>query len=453
MLHPDSTILVVQTLLGYLLTYTIASDPNTEVYQQHFNHSTQPRRQQLPRHFGREDANGICDVSIRFRMAIKVDAGISKALALDKELVVATVKPAAIQCIRWTPDRSGTQTTSEVLSRILTVPKSTIIVEMIYDRAMSLLIWVTSDGQAFAVQRATASSQDPEEPKKMFRGHCFHNPETEDQRAVKVAVNARFSLLAVSCANGEISVYTAKDYMGNVPLSFKLQLPASLSTTGELRFLSYSPDGYCLFAGYEHGWTSWSVFGKPGGNSFSIDRSLAAANTEDWLTGVSIGCWIGGGSDLILSRPNDRRIWVLETARSALTGCFSSANLARALLQTGSEVILYRGHDLPDLMTISGKDSLWHHAQYPPGYLHSQWPIRSSVVSQDGRYIAIAGRRGLAHYSVSSGRWKTFDDPAQENAFAVRGGMCWYGHILIAAVDNEGSYEVCYSGQDFAKCR
>ncbi|GAD96633.1 conserved hypothetical protein [Paecilomyces variotii No. 5] len=442
MLHPDSTILVVQTLLGYLLTYTIASDPNTEVYQQHFNHSTQPRRQQLPRHFGREDANGICDVSIRFRMAIKVDAGISKALALDKELVVATVKPAAIQCIRWTPDRSGTQTTSEVLSRILSVPKSTVIAEMIYDRAMSLLIWVTSDGQAYAVQRAVASSQDPEEPKKMFRGHCFHNPETEDQRAVKVAVNARFSLLAVSCANGEILVYTAKDYLGNVPLSFTLQLPASPSTTGELRFLSYSPDGYCLFAGYEHGWTSWSVFGKPGGNSFSIDRSLAAANTEDWLTGVSIGCWIGGGSDLILSRPSDRRIWVLETARSALTGCFSSANLARALLQTGSEVILYRGHDLPDLMTISGKDSLWHHAQYPPGYLHSQWPIRSSVVSQDGRYIAIAGRRGLAHYSVSSGRWKTFDDPNQENAFAVRGGMCWYGHILIAAVDNEGSYEL-----------
>ncbi|KAJ9273089.1 hypothetical protein DTO212C5_674 [Paecilomyces variotii] len=442
MLHPDSTILVVQTLLGYLLTYTIASDPNTEVYQQHFNHSTQPRRQQLPRHFGREDANGICDVSIRFRMAIKVDAGISKALALDKELVVATVKPAAIQCIRWTPDRSGTQTTSEVLSHILKVPKSTTIVEMIYDRAMSLLLWVTSDGQAYAVQRVTESSQDPEESKKMFRGHCFHNPETEDQRAVKVAVNARFSLLAVSCANGEILVYTAKDYLGNVPLSFKLQLPASPSTTGELMFLSYSPDGYSLFAGYEHGWTSWSVFGKPGGNSFSIDRSLAAANTEDWLTGVSMGCWIGGGSDLILSRRNDRRIWVLETARSALSGCFSSANLARALLQTGSEVILYRGHDLPDLMTISGKDSLWHHAQYPPGYLHSQWPIRSSVVSQDGRYIAIAGRRGLAHYSVSSGRWKTFDDPKQENAFSVRGGMCWYGHILIAAVDNEGSYEL-----------
>lgn len=441
LMHPDSTILVAQTLHGYLLMYTIASDPNARVYQPRFDYSHQPRRQQL-RHLGGEDTTLIRDVSIRFRMAIKIESGIGKALALDNELVVATVKPAAIQCIRWTPDKSGTQTTSELLSRILGVSKQTTVVEMVYDRAMSLLIWVTSDGKAYAVQRVPESSREPEDPKRLFNGHCFHIPHDDGQEAVHVAVNARFSLLAVSCANGEILIYTAKDYLGNVPLSYKLQPPVSATSTGKLTFMSYSPDGYCLFAGYDRGWTSWSVFGKPGGTSFAADRSLAAANDEDWLTGVSIGCWIGGGSDIILARHNDRRVWILETARSAMTGCFSPANLARALLQTGTEIILYRGHDLPDLMTISGKDSLWHHAQYPPTYLHSQWPIRSCVVSQDGRYVAIAGRRGLAHYSVNSGRWKTFDDPKAENSFAVRGGMCWYGHILIAAVDHDGSYEV-----------
>lgn len=441
LMHPDSTILVAQTLHGYLLMYTIASDPNARVYQPRFDHSHQPRRQQL-RHLGGEDTTLIRHVSIRFRMAIKIESGIGKALALDNELVVATVKPAAIQCIRWTPDKSGTQTTSELLSRILGVSKQTTVVEMVYDRAMSLLIWVTSDGKAYAVQRVPESSREPEDPKRLFNGHCFHIPHGDGQEAVHVAVNARFSLLAVSCANGEILIYTAKDYLGNVPLSYKLQPPVSATSTGKLTFMSYSPDGYCLFAGYERGWTSWSVFGKPGGTSFAADRSLAAANDEDWLTGVSIGCWIGGGSDIILARHNDRRVWILETARSAMTGCFSPANLARALLQTGTEIILYRGHDLPDLMTISGKDSLWHHAQYPPTYLHSQWPIRSCVVSQDGRYVAIAGRRGLAHYSVNSGRWKTFDDPKAENSFAVRGGMCWYGHILIAAVDHDGSYEL-----------
>ncbi|GMG06324.1 unnamed protein product [Aspergillus oryzae var. brunneus] len=440
LMHPDSTIIVVQTLNGYLLTYTVATDPHGHVYQQHFDHSAQSRRQQLARE---EDANGVRDASIRFRMAIKIESGIVKALALDNELVVATVKPAAIQCIRWTPDAHGAQTTSELLSRILGVSKRTSITEMVYDRAINLLVWVTNEGQAYAVQRVPEGSRDPESPKKLFNGHCFHSPKNDGEKALRVAVNARFSLLTVNCANGDIFVYTAKDYLGNVPLSHKLQLPASPHTTGNLSFMSYSPDGYCLFAGYERGWTTWSVFGKPGGNSFSTDRSLAETNAEDWLTGVSYGCWIGGGSDIILTAQNDRRLWILETARSALTGCFSSANLARGLLQTGTEIILYRGHDLPDLMTISGKDSLWHHAQYPPSYLHSQWPIRSSVVSQDGRYVAIAGRRGLAHYSVNSGRWKVFEDSKIENSFAVRGGMCWYGHILIAAIESDGSYEVC----------
>lgn len=443
-MHPDSTILVIQTIEGFLLTYSVASDPSTRVYQQNFDQNTQPRRQQLSRFSAVEEANIVGDISIRFRMAIKIESGIVKALALDQELVVATVKPSAIQCIRWRPEADATQTTSELLSRILNVPKKVSIVDMVYDRAMNLLIWITNTGQAYAVQRASGAQPDSEATNKLFHGHCFHDPKEAGEEAVKVAVNARFSLLTVNCTNGEILVYTAKDYMGNVPLSHKLHLPATPTTTGALAFMNYSPDGYCLFAGYERGWTTWSVFGKPGGNSFSVDSSLAAKNSEDWLTGVSNGCWIGGGSDIILSGQNDRRLWILETARSALTGCFSSANLARGLLQTGTEFILYRGHDLPDLMTISGKDSLWHHAQYPPAYLHSQWPIRSCVVSQDGRYVAIAGRRGLAHYSVNSGRWKVFEDAKAENSFAVRGGMCWYGHILIAAVESDGSYEVCF---------
>lgn len=442
LMRPDSTILAVQTLNGYLLTYTMTSDPNSRVYQQRFDQSTQSRRQQLARLSAGEEANAIREINIRFRMAIKIESGIVKALALDNELVVATVKPPAIQCIRWTPDASGSQTSSELLGRILGVSKKTTIEDMVYDRAMNLLIWVTNEGQAYGIQRISEQQNEPETTKKLFRGHCFHDPKDDGEKAIRVAVNARFSLLTVSCTNGDVLVYTAKDYMGNVPLSQKLQPPASPSTTGRLTFMSYSPDGYCLFAGYEHGWMTWSVFGKPGGNSFSTDRPHTTANAEDWLSGVSNGCWIGGGSDIILTRQSDRRLWILETARSALTGCFSSANLARGLLQTSTEIILYRGHDLPDLITISGKDSLWHHAQYPPTYLHSQWPIRSSVVSQDGRYVAIAGRRGLAHYSVNSGRWKVFEDPRVEDSFAVRGGMCWYGHILIAAIDSDGSYEV-----------
>ena len=407
----------------------------------------------MVRHFGNDEAEGLSEVSIRFRMAIKIDAGILAALALEDELIVSTNKPAAVQCIKWIPDKQ-TGPSAELLGKMDWFPKKTSVTAMVHDRAMNLSIWTTSTGAAYAVRQvkdSAADSSTPEEgldsprlsaSKKLFHGYPLHEPNDPQNVSTKCAINARFSLLAVGCANGEILVYSAKDYVGNLPLSHKLQSPASPSTTGALTVLSYSPDGYCLFAGYEKGWAMWSVFGKPGAHSFDSNASISEANGEAWLQGVHTANWVGGGSELLLTCKSDNRIWKLEMVRSAATGCFSCANLVRALLQTPSEVVIYRGHDLPDLTTISAEASLWHHAQFPLVYLHNQWPIRSCVISQDGRYVAIAGRRGLAHYSLQSGRWKTFADPSVENSFAVRGGMCWYGHVLIAAVETDSSYEV-----------
>lgn len=57
--------------------------------------------------------------------------------------------------------------------------------------------------------------------------------------------------------------------------------------------------------------------------------------------------------------------------------------------------------------------------------------------------MAIAGRRGLVHYSSTSGRWKSFGDEAQEQSFSVRGGMLWFHHVLIVATESSKSYQVC----------
>lgn len=54
----------------------------------------------------------------------------------------------------------------------------------------------------------------------------------------------------------------------------------------------------------------------------------------------------------------------------------------------------------------------------------------------------MAGRRGLVHYSSTSGRWKLFADELQEQAFGVRGGLLWFHHVLIAAVDVSNTYQV-----------
>lgn len=453
LLRPDSAIAVVHTSLGYLITYSLATDADSRVYKPHFaSHTNVQRRRQShvggPGHaapdqilWGPGEGPGMRDISVRFRMVIKVDAGIESALALDDELVVATRRPAAVQCIRWTPDTSGSQTSTELLSRMGWLEKKVTIKEMTHDRPMNLSTWITSDGRAYAVQRVAPGTD--ADAKKLYKGYCFHAPAEPGGHAVRSVINARFSLIAVGCANGSVHVYSARDYSGNIPPSHVHKLSVSTSASGLISTLSYSPDGYCLFAGYERGWATWSVYGKPLTASFGAANAIAAANEEEWLSGVLDAAWVGGASELLLVSRSHEAVWLLEMARSAVTGCYSAANLFRTVLQTNSGVMVYRGYDLPDLTSISAEPFLWHTARIPAIYLLNQWPIRCTAISPDGRYVAVAGRRGLAHYSISSGRWKAFGNEAAENEFMVRGGMCWYQNILVAAVEaNNRSHEI-----------
>jgi WD40 repeat protein len=459
LIRPDSAILVVHTSLGFFITYSIAFDTESQVYKSHFtNHTNLQRRRQnhvggpgysAPDQifWGPGEGSGVRDVSVRFRMVIKVDAGIECALALDDELVVATRKPAAVQCIRWTPDSSGSQTSTELTSRMPWLGKKATITEITNDKPMNLSTWVLSDGRACAVQRITRNQQtnesgEPPDPKKLFRGHCFHVPQAEGAQAVKCVINARFSLIAVGCLDGTIHVYGVKDYAGNIPASHVHKLPVSRQTSGKLTTISYSPDGYCLFVGFERGWATWSVYGKPLSISFNTDRSLAATNGERWITGVMDAAWIGGACELLLANRDSEAIWSIEMARSAVTGCYNTANVFRTVLQTTSSVMIYRGYDLPDLTSISAEPFLWHTTNIPASYLMTQWPIRCTVISPDGRYVAVAGKRGLAHYSVNSGRWRTFVNESAENEFSVRGGMCWYQNILVTAVEANRNFEL-----------
>ncbi|KAF6822678.1 RIC1 domain-containing protein [Colletotrichum plurivorum] len=459
LLRPDSAIFVVRTTMGYLITYSLATDSEAQVYKPYFPSYANVQRRRQNHHggpgssapdqylWGPGEGQGVRDVSVRFRMVIKVDAGIESALALDDELVVATRKPAAIQCIRWTPDNSGSQTKTEIISRMGWLEKKVTVTEMTHDRPMNLSTWITSDGKVYAVQRLSprdTNQTDSQEadPKKLFKGYCFHTPKAPEEVAKRATINARFSLIAVGCADGSIRVYSARDYAGNIPPSHGHTTPVSTTLSGSLTTLNYSPDGYCLFAGFENGWATWSVYGKPGSHSFGAYDALVEANGENWLAGVGDAVWLGSGSELLMTNRRHQAIWVLEMARSAVVGCYNAANLLRTVLQTSTNVMIYRGYDLPDLASISAEPHLWHTTKVPAAYLLQQWPIRHTVISPDGRYVAVAGRRGLAHYSVNSGRWKTFVNEAMENEFQVRGSMCWYQHILVAAVEANKSHEL-----------
>ena len=100
------------------------------------------------------------------------------------------------------------------------------------------------------------------------------------------------------------------------------------------------------------------------------------------------------------------------------------------------------------MSVINPESDVWQRIKIPQDYLATNWPIRYSAVSADGRLIAIAGRRGLVHYSSSSGRWKLFADERQEQAFTVRGGLLWFHHVLIAAVEASKSFQIRLYSRD-----
>ncbi|EMD00716.1 hypothetical protein BAUCODRAFT_29073 [Baudoinia panamericana UAMH 10762] len=449
-LRPDGLTVVVQTTLGYLITYAITPDPYASVYQILFPDSHRRAQRsgndaytRRPSEAAADTAQGagdsIHEVILRFRMVIRIDAGVSKLLALDNELVVATLKPAALQCIRWVAESGASQTSTQLLARMPWYNNEATVADMVHDRPMNLMCWVTSDGKAYAVQCKPAGSTGGG---TTFEGFCFHTPDAASSAAVKVAINARFSLIAVGRSDCQIDIYAVKDYTGNVPLSHRVRLRGSDTHSGVITHLAYSPDGCSMFAGYQHGWAMWSVYGKTGASSFVADRMLSQANNELWLDGVKDAFWLGGGCELVTLSHYDDTITVQDIARNAAAAVLCPANTARGLLQSTDSISFYKGHEILDLTALSSEQSLWHTVRVPHQYLVSNWPIKLAVISSDSKYVAVAGRRGFAHYSVASGRWKAFEDSVKEQEFAVRGGMCWHQHFLIASMEGVSRYQI-----------
>lgn len=453
--RPDAHIAVVQTAEGYLITYALVTDTKNKVYQVQLPESSKHAHKDSIDGFtsyrrvtsaavdsGPGESSGINEINIQFRMVMRVDAGISNFLALDNELMIATRDPAALQCIHWSPENSKARTSTELLGNMPWIAHKFCVVEMIHDRPMNLSCWITSDGRAYVVQRCSVGNFNEDDPAGLFQGFCFHEPKTANDAVVKAAINARFSLIAVGTVTGQINVYVVKDYMGNVPESHIFCTTVSFSDSGKITFLTWSPDGYCLLAGYEKGWAMWTVYGKAVGSSFGYDRTLSASHGEQWLLGIRDGFWAGGGCELVLLGMNDDRLYTLEVARNAIATCYTAANNSKGLLHSGTSVMLFKGHDVSDMTALASETSLWQTVDTPASYLRSQWPIRCVASSDDGKYVAIAGRRGLAHYSTTSARWRTFDDPAAEAEFSVRGGLCWFQHFLVACVEANNGCQI-----------
>lgn len=176
---------------------------------------------------------------------------------------------------------------------------------------MNVSVWLSNEGRAYFVQNNSTLSQERRpsvdqsngspsstspnafsppsiptfEKKVNWVGVCFHgsmHSQTEQMKgkgkerysdhvhkATTVAVNAKFSLIAIGTNRGIVYVYSAHNYQTVPTLSHTLQLTSWSSQSSSLgsedntiESMQWTSDGYAISVGFKkRGLAVWSVYG------------------------------------------------------------------------------------------------------------------------------------------------------------------------------------------------
>ncbi|THH11772.1 hypothetical protein EW145_g440 [Phellinidium pouzarii] len=492
---------------SYLVLIYVSYDgnPSTEPYQ------CPPLPSSAQRHFqsGPGEALPIFSVNLSFEGVIRVDGDLLSLSPRRRYIMFSTKNPPAVQRIPWPSaggdfddeDAEGKYTLSGHDTWILNdyempwlANPNVTVVQMSYSRATGVESWITSDGRAYFVQlvegilKPGSGSDDGEGEDQIYQpsesstlqwqGICIHDIEPplwvqkqkvsvvddeynefdyiEPRKAVCVAINPKFSVVATGMQSGTIELANFPSFQKDIPKPHLLELPSfyGRKKPGSVCAMEWTSDGYGLAVGWDNGWAIWSVGGRCLAWAFGVDDDVDNGRFQDlFMFGLTDLFWGQGNFELLVlskfstTRP-DGQLFVVPFAKSAVTEQQTPDNTRYAFLQMDDRVLVYRGADQPDMSVINPESDVWQHVKIPLEYLATNWPIRYSAISIDGRLIAVAGRRGLIHFSTTSGRWKLFGDSVQEQAFSVKGGLLWFHHVLIAAVELSKSYQIRLYSRD-----
>jgi hypothetical protein len=140
--------------------------------------------------------------------------------------------------------------------------------------------WITSDGYAYFtryVPNQPHSDPSVEPPIAQsnsdieggWLGSCIYPTSTLDSSetfapAVDIALNVRFSVIALGLQSGEIHFISFPSYGDALVPPKTIQIPdiSLRGTSGRVTALEWTSDGYALAVGWEHGWAVISVGGR-----------------------------------------------------------------------------------------------------------------------------------------------------------------------------------------------
>ncbi|XP_046662449.1 guanine nucleotide exchange factor subunit Rich isoform X3 [Homalodisca vitripennis] len=467
---PDSSMLIVATSGGFLVYYHLTVDSTQKgLYQQ--VDSPQPNlRRDSAELFVKEV---VPPLQLTVAQEVAVGGGILSMVCIRDELMVSTTRGHVLR-YRWDCTQNRDYCLDlrripfcidqQVSKAVPIVQQNTYITDIEYSPLIGGFAVVFNDGRA-AFLTAASLKFDPNQVQGIWA------PNMDD--ATCATVNHKYRLITYGRKSSQGAVYCIDESSGGLELSHQLTLSSQVypGEVGPVGCVRWTPDGCALaMAWSQGGFSVWSTFGALLVCSLGWDYGLHVDLAKHNPLLVTDMEWSSEGYQLWMVKRHDPggnnngepetvdTVIQLGFVKSALTvnPCMSHqthlylqgedrlyVNLSPGLTKVYEmrRGALDEPEPSPHLRVTSAlvESKQWLVILLPSTYSGTNWPIRYTAVDADGSHIAVAGRTGLAHYSLSTKKWKLFGNETQEKDMIVTGGLLWWRQFIIAG---------CYSIPD-----
>ncbi|CAI7744404.1 unnamed protein product, partial [Closterium sp. NIES-53] len=318
--------------------------------------------------------------------------------------------------------------------------------------------------------------------------------------AATVAVGERQQLLAVGSRRGTVELFDLARSSAHLRTVSLFDWGYSLEDTGVVACICWSPDNLAFAVGWKlRGLAVWSVSGcrlmctiRQGSMSLLPPSSSSSSSSTTTTTGITSPRSSAAGSDptstpglaAASGAAGSATAAVVKSSEPMVGGVAAVAwgeegyqLVAAEAGMVGEVAVGVRGRQAGRLVqfafarqcsskAVAGSSHVWQamagadrvllvqsneeeelrvqHLVIPQTYMGVNWPVRHVAASDDGSYLAVAGRRGVILHNLRSNKWRVFGDVMQERAVKCE-GLLWVGKMIIVCNHRVAShsYELC----------
>nr|CAD7459159.1 unnamed protein product [Timema tahoe] len=468
--RPDSSMLVVATSGGHLLLYNLGVQTDQKGLYEQVDSPHANLRRDSAELFIKEV---IPSLHLSLEKEVGVEGGITSMVCIRDELMLATTRGHILR-YRWDGSENRDYCLDlrrvpfcidqQVSKAIPIVEANTYVVDIEYSPLVGGFAIVLNDGRA-AFLTASSLRFDPNQVQGIWAQNI------ED--ATCASVNHKYRLIAFGRKNSQGVVYCIDESTGGLEVSHHIVLSSKdyPGSPGLVLGIRWTPDGCAMAIAWANGGLSlWSTFGALLMCTLGWDYGLHVdLNNFNPLHVYSME-WSAEGYQLWMVRRQPDHdpggesgstidtVVQLDFVKSALTVNPCMSHLGHLYLQGEDRLFVNLGdnlmkvyHERPrdqlstrfnsedvfrDISNLSVTNTLvgskqWIVVPIPSAYSGTNWPIRYTAIDSDGQNIAVAGRTGLAHYSLLTRKWKLFGNETQEKDFVVTGGLLWWRDYVV----------------------